>query len=115
MFPTELNGIKGPVNIYWGVGTGAKGDRTYTFFAKIMIGRKLFLYSTLIGHQLFYYHIGTGQYLWGSWARCKNIGLKKCCGPPCGNAQKQKLRKMSITKGKNENVPCSLFCPQPRV
>ena len=28
----HCNVNKGPVNIHWGVGTGAKSDRTHTFF-----------------------------------------------------------------------------------
>ena len=45
--------FEGQVNIHWGVGTGAKGDRTYFFFARKMIGRQLFSFSILIGHEHF--------------------------------------------------------------
>ena len=42
---------KGPVNIYWGVGTRAKSDRTHTFFAKIII--KLELSSNLKNDRIY--------------------------------------------------------------
>ena len=45
--------IKGPVNIYWGAGTGAKCSRTQTFYDEKLIGPKLFPIPSLIGQQLF--------------------------------------------------------------
>ena len=42
-------GLYGLVNIHWGVGTGAKSDRTYTFYVKIIIELELFSTSAMIG------------------------------------------------------------------